>query len=781
MRGIARAMGCAFAVATAAAQTTTTEPPPVPITLSFHGTGSGDSSGAFTLTGVGTFEPYGPTQITIIGSGNPLKIAFYFTVLNGFIFYTNAVATTTANGYSGNVLIGIAPYSPSGGSFSYSLTPAFDATSQNVEFTLTGSGSMTLSSSFVSASSAGYPVSAPGGSGYPITGGAGGTPAYCVEGLPLDSRCSTVVVYGADGSASTALGFGGAAGGASNALIFESPSSSVPAGPSWFTFNGSGSTGGAVVVFDGPSSAGSVISLNVAIPYQSAGASFAASASCANAPSSCWLAVPAMSGNGRISPSSVTAFPVTVNAQGLTPGVYAGNIAIQISPDSGAPSTLNVPVTALVTSPGPMMTLSQNGVQFQSSVTRYAETLMQQFVTVSNSGTGSLNFSAAASTLTGGNWLYVWPKSGSAVAGEAGQVENIEVNTAGLGPGIYFGRVDFTSSGAVNPLQSVEVALQVLPATMPIVPLVSPATLVFAAPANGSPPPQMALTYDLASTVINYQNMITFENGSSWFTDNVGYGINVSFTCHLGGVQVSCGFASWDETITPDPSGLATDFYVGALVPHFEVVNQDLPIGVVLTVPPASCTPTRLLPVFTNLVSGFSFAAGIPIPVQVQVTDDCGNPVTSGSVMAYFPGSQDTPISLAPLGGGQWTGSWMAHNVDGGPVAIGVIATSFASQLYGSAGLMGLLSADSNLPVVVPGGVVNAASLAANQPIATGGYISIFGSNLAAAPVTAKNLPLQTTLGGTQVFLGSQPLPLEYAGPTQINAVVPFETPVNTL
>jgi uncharacterized protein (TIGR03437 family) len=41
-------------------------------------------------------------------------------------------------------------------------------------------------------------------------------------------------------------------------------------------------------------------------------------------------------------------------------------------------------------------------------------------------------------------------------------------------------------------------------------------------------------------------------------------------------------------------------------------------------------------------------------------------------------------------------------------------------------------------------------------------------------------LPYPTQLGETQVLLGGEPMPLQYAGTGQINAVVPFDVPVNT-
>ncbi|MGH9720607.1 MAG: hypothetical protein ACRD8O_10370 [Bryobacteraceae bacterium] len=82
-------------------------------------------------------------------------------------------------------------------------------------------------------------------------------------------------------------------------------------------------------------------------------------------------------------------------------------------------------------------------------------------------------------------------------------------------------------------------------------------------------------------------------------------------------------------------------------------------------------------------------------------------------------------------------------------------------------------------PVINPGGVVNAASLAgADQPasaIVPGAIASIFGQNLASETQTADTLPLPATLGGTSVTVDGFAARLFYVSPTQINFQVPSE------
>ena len=766
-------------IASASAQTTTT-PTPVPVTVSIVGVGSGDANGGFLLTGAGTFEPYGPIQMTITGEivDGKLQVDFEGNLPNMFSLGAGngprgGSATSNASGISGVALLGPAPYTTSVGTFNYSITPAFGPTSQNVQFTLTGSGSTTFSPSFSSWAAAGYPVSAPGGSGYPLSAGGGGSPVFCVTGLPLAEGCSGLFLHGSDGSISNAMVFSGSASG-SNALVFQVPASATPASSPWITFNGSPSDGGPVLVFNGPSSG--AVAIEVATPVESVEAGYRATASCTGEASPCWIAIPAMSASGTIAQSSSTAFPVTVNPEGLIPGIHQANVAIRIMPNGGTASTVNVPVTALVTSPGPALALSQPALQFQGTG---ISGLLQQFITVSNSGPGSVSFSAAASTLSGGNWLYVWPPPGTTA--QSGQVVNIQANPAGLSPGLYYGSVLLTATGAVNSPQSVEVVLDVLPTPPPTqaaLPMPTPASLFLVSPPNGPSAAQAVLFYNLVGPRIDYESKLTFEVGNGWLTDSDWYS-NESRLCYDGGVMVPCPLSSVSEVLTANPALLLPGVYVGSFVPEFEQTKQFVPVPVIL-IAPSDCIPKSLVPAFTNLASGFQSVAGIPIPVQVEVRDNCGSPLNSGSVLAYFSGSQDPPVSLVSLGNGQWTGSWMPHNLAGGPANIGVIATSFAAPLYGSAGLEGTLLSNSG-PVVIPGSVLSAASLAVGQPIAPGSYISIFGSNLAAKAESASSLPLLTTLAGTQVFLGDQPLLLAYAGPTQINAVVPFETPVNTL
>ena len=81
-------------------------------------------------------------------------------------------------------------------------------------------------------------------------------------------------------------------------------------------------------------------------------------------------------------------------------------------------------------------------------------------------------------------------------------------------------------------------------------------------------------------------------------------------------------------------------------------------------------------------------------------------------------------------------------------------------------------------PFINPVQVWNAASYAPiTNSVAPGEYVSIFGTGLSPTTLTAQSYPLQTNLGGVQVMVNGVAAPLDYVSATQINLVLPVETP----
>jgi uncharacterized protein (TIGR03437 family) len=192
-----------------------------------------------------------------------------------------------------------------------------------------------------------------------------------------------------------------------------------------------------------------------------------------------------------------------------------------------------------------------------------------------------------------------------------------------------------------------------------------------------------------------------------------------------------------------------------------------------------SCNPTQLVPISTLFGSGFNVPAGWPTPVEVRVVDDCGAPMTSGSVVVSFSNG-DVPLNLVSIGSGRWSGTWTGRNALTPQVTVTVTADNPVSRLRGVYQTTGGVQANADPPIVSSGGIVNAASYARREPLAPGMLISIFGSKLATTPVIAQSAPLDTTLGVTTVTLGGRALPLSYAADGQINAMIPYNVPLDT-
>lgn len=93
--------------------------------------------------------------------------------------------------------------------------------------------------------------------------------------------------------------------------------------------------------------------------------------------------------------------------------------------------------------------------------------------------------------------------------------------------------------------------------------------------------------------------------------------------------------------------------------------------------------------------------------------------------------------------------------------------------------LLVLLLAPDCLAAPVVKAVVNGASFSSGS-MAPGTIISVFGTGLSQSTASASSLPLPITLGGTTVTIASQPIPLFFVSPTQINAQMPFLLPTGT-
>jgi uncharacterized protein (TIGR03437 family) len=502
--------------------------------------------------------------------------------------------------------------------------------------------------------------------------------------------------------------------------------------------------------------------LTISPPWQDVASTYSATATCPTIPAGCWITIPTET--GALPPFTDTPITADFNSGNLSAGVYPANIALSVAPagQSSAATIQSLPAM-LILNDAPILQVSETGVQFQAAAG--GQGALAHTISLSTLGITPVSYHASASTLSGGNWLTVTPASGAASSSSISNV-TIAANLTGLDAGTYFGRVDISAPGAVTSLQSVEVELTVA-AEPAAVPTFSTAGLIFVAQQNTNAPPQTITLSTLSSQPIAMTSGRE-DGGMKWLAVS-------SLSSSLQSSQP----ISQTVSVNTVGLGLAPGVYSGTVLDEVTASQAIYQIPVYLIVTPASgvCSPTQLVPVLTNLSADFELPAALPVSLQVEILDDCGSTLTAGAVQATFS-SGDPAAVMLPIGNGQWSGTWLPHGIAGGPAMVAVSAVS-PTGLRGSASAFGTIDANTTVPVVNLDGIVNAASLVHNAPVSPGEFISIFGSNLAPSASGSNSLPLATTLAGTQVLLGGQPLPLDYVSPRQINAVVPYGTSVN--
>jgi uncharacterized protein (TIGR03437 family) len=216
-----------------------------------------------------------------------------------------------------------------------------------------------------------------------------------------------------------------------------------------------------------------------------------------------WLSVSPARGNA---PSTAS---VRVSLAGVLPGTYTGTITISSDGLDVTNSPQTVSVTLTVASVTPVIGVTVSALSFAADAG--SNPLAQSF-TVNNAGSGSLTWTAAATTASGGNWLSITPTSGS-----AGTSVQVTVSSAALAVGAYSGTITITSStlGTSNPTVTIPVSLLVRSSTPLMV--VTPASLSFSSTPGGAAPPAQTLSLvNAGAGVLNWTATVTTASGGTW-------------------------------------------------------------------------------------------------------------------------------------------------------------------------------------------------------------------------------------------------------------------------
>jgi len=481
-----------------------------------------------------------------------------------------------------------------------------------------------------------------------------------------------------------------------------------------------------------------------------------------------WLTV--QTPGGTVTAGSPGSVLFTVTPGSLAPGTYNGTITA-----TSGTQTATALIVLSVNAQGPTLLLSQTGLAFTAAA--QGPNPPTQTVSVANTGSGSLSWNVAAATLSGGNWLSATPTGGTTPAAPATPPTlAISVNSQSLAAGTYYGSVKVNT-------QVISVQTTVLPTGQQPSPSLSTNGLVFTAAAGGTnPAAQPVVIYD----PLGYSSTVSTDDGGNWLSATPAaatIGVQTALTSLTPGIRhgtIRLGFADGStQTISvlsvTAPSGTAPQSISNAFSPA------------------ASGCPSVLVPQMTTLSSNFAVNASQSVPLSVTVVDDCGHVLpnsSSSSVVASFYDATKPPgpsaklqadLRLTPQGNGVWSGTLTPQAATAQMeiivVALGINGTI---PIAGQSTLIGAVHAAGSGSPGLPIGIFNAASYQPGNTIALGSFVSIFGTNLADGSGAPGTQPLPTSFEGTQVFLGGVALPLQYAGPNQINALIPANVAVDS-
>ncbi len=410
---------------------------------------------------------------------------------------------------------------------------------------------------------------------------------------------------------------------------------------------------------------------------------------------------------------------------------------------------------------------SQTGLTFRAA--QSSTTVPSQSLAVL-SPTDDIPFTVSVKTYSGGDWLSASSSILRSTPGNQPPTLTVTVNPAGLAAQDYYGAVTLTPTDGKHPPITIAVVFNIVPAGTAAPLQVAPTGLVFLTSAGTSPKPQTFTVTNFTSRAINF----TASSTAAFFTFAP---LSGTITTALPGVI----------TVSPVADKLTVGVYRGSIKLAFNDGSSQT-VDVLMVVSPApttgsvaqrgataTCTPTKLLPVLTSVGGGSTAPIAWPTAIITQVQDDCGNSIDAGSVAASFTNG-DSPIALVNVGGGKWSGTWTPVRVSGN-TTIRVDARVLQPLLAGTVQVAVQAAANPKVPVVAAGGVLSSGDYKSSP--AAGLLVSIFGSALADGTAAFSQAPLPEQLGSTQVLLGGVNLPLVFVSESQVNALIPYETPLN--
>jgi uncharacterized protein (TIGR03437 family) len=521
-------------------------------------------------------------------------------------------------------------------------------------------------------------------------------------------------------------------------------------------------------------------------------------------PSVPWLSV-SCGASGAVTLTTPASVCLTLSPAALQPGNYHAPLVI-IGGAGVQPATVNV--TLQVTEAEPLVLLLPGAMEF--TAVSGGQTPAPQTLNVLNIGTGTMEWSAQASTINqSGKWLQLSTSGcasasqtvpGSATSGGPAGSLTVCVDLAQAALGGNYGQIAVSvPNGPTGNSEVIAVLLNVLAGGSALPELAAPTGVILRA-TPGTPAPTGSVTLSNPNgTPIGFTTTTATQDGTAW----------LSVSQPSGSLA---GYSTAPLQVQGSAAALGVGIYHGQVRVGFSDGTSAV-INVILAVSPGSgaasvsasargrrehpmASPpncpggTVLPPQFINLSEqGFQVQAGSVQQLLVQVQDSCGNQITDKdvgatlSVVIYNSATQatlETPNLVYSDTQKAWQYGWTPTSAEVGPIGMYAVAgVGVGNNSIGNRSDIwtGTVMGEAAGGPAEPTAVANAASVnldtivQVNQ-VAAGSYITIYG-DLLADPPTAIPYPFPTEDQGSTVLLGGVPLLLEYVSPTQVNALVP--------
>jgi len=479
-----------------------------------------------------------------------------------------------------------------------------------------------------------------------------------------------------------------------------------------------------------------------------------------------WLSALPSSGT---TPLAVT---VSVTPGVLAAGTYGGTITITSAQIN--PPTQTVAVTLILTSGQPVIQLSPTALNF--SAVQGGANPASQTVNASNSGSGTLVFSATEVTASNGNWLAV-TGGGSGTA-----VFTVSVDSSQLTAGIYAGTISVAAPGAVPTPQAVPVTVTVTAPQNPPTLAVNPTGLLFTTAAPNAPPPP-AQTFTVQNIggggPIGFTITPSTTTGGNWLFLTNGTG-----TTFVTPAVIS---------VSATPGSLAQGGYNGSITLNATTTGVSngtivVPAGLSINAPAiepgglvnaaifnATASSGSIVSIFgVNLCTTTQSAPSTPLPVTLGGTQVLVNGV---AVPLFYVSPTQINAQIPEGVTGNVTVTVVSGTTTG--VTTTVAVTGEAPGIFVASGTQGAVldfnyTPNSPTAPATVGSVIQiyATGLGAtNPPLASGQAGSVNPPfNLTVDTVTVQINGQNATV----VFSGAAP---GFVGLFQVNAIVPAGTP----